>query len=218
MRHAGRARRRTAALLLHRLPPSTAAAAASGSLGALALPDELGQSAPGKAAPAPPDGAASPPHHNQPHGSSSNAQHGVVPALHASAPDRPQPGSDSSSDGSSTAGTSSASANSSSAAAAAAASAAATAAAGSAAPARTLYPPAERSQIRDSWRQLMRWSKVFSKRQNETSRLEATNKVVVFGGGSFGTAMGVLLARKKENMQVSAGAMRMGCASPPWSS
>lgn len=32
--------------------------------------------------------------------------------------------------------------------------------------------------------------------------LGATNKVVVFGGGSFGTAMATLLARNKPSMQV----------------
>lgn len=64
-----------------------------------------------------------------------------------------------------------------------------------------LYPPSERSQIQESWDTLMRWSKTFSKRQ-ANSPIEAANKVVVFGGGSFGTAMGTSLAVKKQQLDV----------------
>ncbi|WIA37003.1 hypothetical protein OEZ86_008240 [Tetradesmus obliquus] len=66
-----------------------------------------------------------------------------------------------------------------------------------------LYPPAERSQIQESWDALMRWSKTFSKRSGSgLSPIEAADKVVVFGGGSFGTAMGSSLALKKPQLDV----------------
>lgn len=50
----------------------------------------------------------------------------------------------------------------------------------------------------------MRWSKVF-KRNGEkgTSALDRIDKVVVFGGGSFGTAMGTALARQRGDLQVT---------------
>jgi glycerol-3-phosphate dehydrogenase (NAD+) len=49
----------------------------------------------------------------------------------------------------------------------------------------------------------MRWSKTFSKRSaNGLSPIEAADKVVVFGGGSFGTAMGSSLALKKPQLDV----------------
>lgn len=68
---------------------------------------------------------------------------------------------------------------------------------------RALYPPAERSQIQESWDTLMRWSKSFSRRQAKAlSPIEATDKVVIFGGGSFGTAMGTALALKKAELDV----------------
>lgn len=49
----------------------------------------------------------------------------------------------------------------------------------------------------------MRWSKVFKKDQNGMHVLDKIDKVVVFGGGSFGTAMGVALARQKSTLNVS---------------
>ena len=51
---------------------------------------------------------------------------------------------------------------------------------------------------------LMRWSKVF-KRNGErgSTALDRADKVVVFGGGSFGTAMGAALARQKADLQVT---------------
>eukprot|EP00879_Flechtneria_rotunda_P009198 GHRR01009631.1.p1 GENE.GHRR01009631.1~~GHRR01009631.1.p1 ORF type:complete len:338 (+),score=115.31 GHRR01009631.1:751-1764(+) len=68
---------------------------------------------------------------------------------------------------------------------------------------QALYPPSERSQIQESWDMLMRWSKAFSRRQhNAVSPIEAAQKVVVFGGGSFGTAMGTALALKKSSLDV----------------
>ena len=50
----------------------------------------------------------------------------------------------------------------------------------------------------------MRWSKVF-KRNGEkgTSALHRIDKVVVFGGGSFGTAMGTALARQRGDLEVT---------------
>ncbi|KAG2445971.1 hypothetical protein HXX76_000574 [Chlamydomonas incerta] len=48
----------------------------------------------------------------------------------------------------------------------------------------------------------MRWSKVFNTRKLAGSPLEAAKKIVVFGGGSFGTAMGCALARQKPDLEV----------------
>jgi glycerol-3-phosphate dehydrogenase (NAD+) len=50
----------------------------------------------------------------------------------------------------------------------------------------------------------MRWSKFFRRLQEgeEASPIEAATKVVVFGGGSFGTAMGCSLARKRRELDV----------------
>lgn len=39
--------------------------------------------------------------------------------------------------------------------------------------------------------------------KNDGSILEATRKVVVFGGGSFGTAVGAALARQKADLDVT---------------
>ncbi|GAX80140.1 hypothetical protein CEUSTIGMA_g7578.t1 [Chlamydomonas eustigma] len=65
------------------------------------------------------------------------------------------------------------------------------------------FAPSERNQIRDSWDTLMRWSKVLRTRSQENRNpLESTNKVVVFGGGSFGTAMAASLAGQKQSMEV----------------
>ncbi|GFR44896.1 hypothetical protein Agub_g6240, partial [Astrephomene gubernaculifera] len=64
------------------------------------------------------------------------------------------------------------------------------------------YSPAQRNQIRESWVALMRWSKVFRTKRLAGSPLEAAKKVVVFGGGSFGTAMGCALARQKADLEV----------------
>ncbi|KAL6761585.1 glycerol-3-phosphate dehydrogenase [Haematococcus lacustris] len=48
----------------------------------------------------------------------------------------------------------------------------------------------------------MRWSKVFRTRKDVGSPLESTHKVVVLGGGSFGTAMGAALAQQKKGLEV----------------
>lgn len=71
-----------------------------------------------------------------------------------------------------------------------------------ASPRTVLYPAKEQGNIKDSWQTLMRWSKVF-KDQNGVHVLDKTDKVVVFGGGSFGTAMGVALARQRSTLSVS---------------
>lgn len=50
----------------------------------------------------------------------------------------------------------------------------------------------------------MRWSKVFKKNgEKGSTALDRVQKVVVFGGGSFGTAMGVALARQKASLQIT---------------
>lgn len=64
------------------------------------------------------------------------------------------------------------------------------------------YSTVQRNQIRESWDALMRWSKVFRTRKLAGSPLEAAKKIVVFGGGSFGTAMGSALARQKPDLEV----------------
>lgn len=62
---------------------------------------------------------------------------------------------------------------------------------------------AESSRIRGSWKNLMRWSRILSRSNgNGICALDATDKVVVFGGGSFGTAMAVSLARQKRDLNV----------------
>ena len=49
----------------------------------------------------------------------------------------------------------------------------------------------------------MRWSKILSRNgENGVCVLDKTDKVVVFGGGSFGTAMAVSLARQKPDLNV----------------
>ncbi|KAK9812373.1 hypothetical protein WJX73_005748 [Symbiochloris irregularis] len=65
------------------------------------------------------------------------------------------------------------------------------------------YPPAESNRIRGSWKQLMRWSRILGRSENGDSVLDKTDKVVVFGGGSFGTAMAVSLARQKKDLNVT---------------
>lgn len=109
--------------------------------------------------------------------------------------------------------------------------------------AKALFLPNEKSQIRDSWRKIMRWSKVSHTKcwvaclasfrsiadfrqstrscalkhvrctfhspvhqvfnRHDGSILEATQKVVIFGGGSFGTAVGAALARQKADLDVT---------------
>lgn len=72
-----------------------------------------------------------------------------------------------------------------------------------AAPKTMLFPAKEQGNIKESWKTLMRWSKVFKRPQNGLHVLDKTDKVVIFGGGSFGTAMGVALARQRSSLSVS---------------
>lgn len=59
--------------------------------------------------------------------------------------------------------------------------------------------------VRIAWEALVRWSRSWRllNARKATDVLQTTKKVVVLGGGSFGTAMAVLLARNKSEMQVS---------------
>lgn len=66
-----------------------------------------------------------------------------------------------------------------------------------------LYPPAERSQIKESWDSIMRWSrKTWRDGDKQAAAAAACDKIVVFGGGSFGTAMAVALARQRPDLDV----------------
>jgi len=57
------------------------------------------------------------------------------------------------------------------------------------------------------WRKLVRWSKIKRRREGGgnggmSDALRRTSKVVVFGGGSFGTAMASVLGQNKASLQV----------------
>lgn len=66
-----------------------------------------------------------------------------------------------------------------------------------------VYPPEERLRIRNSWTRLMRWSRSLRQREAAKANERRLEKVVVFGGGSFGTAMGVSLARQHPGLHVT---------------
>ena len=66
-----------------------------------------------------------------------------------------------------------------------------------------VYTPEERKRIRESWQRLMRWSKRLRTREAAAAKERRLEKVVIFGGGSFGTAMGVSLARSHPHLQVA---------------
>lgn len=66
-----------------------------------------------------------------------------------------------------------------------------------------VYTPEERKHIRESWKRLMRWSKRLRIREEAAAKQGRLEKVVIFGGGSFGTAMGVALAKSHPHLQVS---------------
>uniref|UniRef100_A0A061SMH3 Glycerol-3-phosphate dehydrogenase [NAD(+)] n=1 Tax=Tetraselmis sp. GSL018 TaxID=582737 RepID=A0A061SMH3_9CHLO len=67
----------------------------------------------------------------------------------------------------------------------------------------TLYPDSERSSIQEAWQSLIRWSRLLRGRGGDKDDvLSRTRKIVVFGGGSFGTALASVLARRKLTMEV----------------
>ncbi|KAL8171440.1 hypothetical protein V2J09_023244 [Rumex salicifolius] len=57
-----------------------------------------------------------------------------------------------------------------------------------------------RKAVRIAWEKLVRWSRSLRSR-SKTDVLERTNKVVVLGGGSFGTAMAAHVAERKAQME-----------------
>uniref|UniRef100_A0A0E0LIN3 Glycerol-3-phosphate dehydrogenase [NAD(+)] n=1 Tax=Oryza punctata TaxID=4537 RepID=A0A0E0LIN3_ORYPU len=59
-----------------------------------------------------------------------------------------------------------------------------------------------RRVVRKAWEKLVRWSRSW-RRRNRSDVLETTRKVVVLGGGSFGTAMAAQVAAKKADLEVS---------------
>ena len=61
----------------------------------------------------------------------------------------------------------------------------------------------ERAVVKASWDKILSWAAATRAREaGEEDVLAATRKVVVLGGGSFGTAMGTLLARNKASLDV----------------
>ncbi|KQK20312.1 glycerol-3-phosphate dehydrogenase [NAD(+)], chloroplastic isoform X2 [Brachypodium distachyon] len=59
-----------------------------------------------------------------------------------------------------------------------------------------------RRVVRIAWEKLVRWSRSW-RRRNRSDVLQTTRKVVVLGGGSFGTAMAAQVAAKKADLEVS---------------
>ncbi|KAJ6433848.1 hypothetical protein OIU84_017533 [Salix udensis] len=59
-----------------------------------------------------------------------------------------------------------------------------------------------RKVVQIAWEKLVRWSRSWRSKNNKTDHLERTNKVVVLGGGSFGTAMAAHVAYRKSNLEV----------------
>uniref|UniRef100_A0A151U031 Glycerol-3-phosphate dehydrogenase [NAD(+)] n=1 Tax=Cajanus cajan TaxID=3821 RepID=A0A151U031_CAJCA len=55
--------------------------------------------------------------------------------------------------------------------------------------------------VRVAWEKLVRWSRSWRSKAN-TDVLQRTNKVVVLGGGSFGTAMAAHVANRKAELEV----------------
>ncbi|OQU81017.1 hypothetical protein SORBI_3007G223801 [Sorghum bicolor] len=58
------------------------------------------------------------------------------------------------------------------------------------------------SAVRIAWEKLVRWSRSW-RRRNRSDVLESSRKVVVLGGGSFGTAMAAHVAAKKADLEVA---------------
>lgn len=65
-----------------------------------------------------------------------------------------------------------------------------------------MYPPDEQRRIRNSWARLMRWSRNLRQREAARANEVRLEKIVVFGGGSFGTAMGCALAKLHPRLEV----------------
>ena len=65
-----------------------------------------------------------------------------------------------------------------------------------------MYPPDEQRRIKNSWARLMRWSRNLRQREAARANEVRLEKVVVFGGGSFGTAMGSALAKSHPQLEV----------------
>ncbi|KAI5670371.1 hypothetical protein M9H77_10735 [Catharanthus roseus] len=59
-----------------------------------------------------------------------------------------------------------------------------------------------RKIVRVAWEKLVRWSRTWRSKA-KTDVLERTNKVVVLGGGSFGTAMAAHVAERKAQLEVN---------------
>eukprot|EP01018_Ginkgo_biloba_P004504 Gb_40053 [translate_table: standard] len=62
-----------------------------------------------------------------------------------------------------------------------------------------------RKIVKIAWEKLVRWSRSWRllNARRATNVLQTTKKVVVLGGGSFGTAMAALVAKNKADMEVS---------------
>ncbi|GMH40060.1 hypothetical protein BSKO_07964 [Bryopsis sp. KO-2023] len=60
----------------------------------------------------------------------------------------------------------------------------------------------DRTEVRESWDTLMRWSRIFRTRSNGKNEVSDVNKIAVLGGGSFGTAVGTALARQSQELDV----------------
>lgn len=62
----------------------------------------------------------------------------------------------------------------------------------------------DRATIANEWDKIMRWAAFVegASAKNDVDVLQSTKKVAIMGGGSFGTAMGTLLARNKGDLDV----------------
>ncbi|XP_030929718.1 glycerol-3-phosphate dehydrogenase [NAD(+)] 2, chloroplastic isoform X2 [Quercus lobata] len=77
-------------------------------------------------------------------------------------------------------------------------------------PSEELYPETtgdrsrkdRRRVVRLAWEKLVRWSRSWRSKTKTDDVLERTNKVVVLGGGSFGTAMAAHVADRKAQLEV----------------
>ncbi|KAG5558163.1 hypothetical protein RHGRI_008174 [Rhododendron griersonianum] len=60
-----------------------------------------------------------------------------------------------------------------------------------------------REVVRLAWEKLVRWSRSWRSKAKTDDVLERTNKVVVLGGGSFGTAMAAHIGNRKSQLEVN---------------